>query len=111
MRLQRRVRTEWNVDPTTSKSMHHWERTLNETGTLVFQTAKGEVAKQFSECHRRTTVLQVASNDDQRGPSVKRNGTPDNNSWLRFCVVRNRESRIGTLPLASPEMFSMIVRT
>ncbi|GFV14263.1 hypothetical protein TNCV_1163861 [Trichonephila clavipes] len=72
---------------------------------------KGEVAKQFSECHRRTTVLQVASNDDQRGPSVKRNGTPDNNSWLRFCVVRNRESRIGTLPLASPEMFSMIVRT
>ncbi|GFW32354.1 uncharacterized protein TNCV_675131 [Trichonephila clavipes] len=38
--VQRRVRTEWNVDPPTSKFIHHWERTLKETGTLVSQTGK-----------------------------------------------------------------------
>ncbi|GFT73571.1 uncharacterized protein TNCV_4021711 [Trichonephila clavipes] len=36
-RAQRGVRTEWNVDPPTSKSIHQWERTLKETGTLVSQ--------------------------------------------------------------------------
>ncbi|GFV30434.1 uncharacterized protein TNCV_99091 [Trichonephila clavipes] len=36
----RRIPTEWNVDPPTSKSIHHWERTLKETGTLVSQTGK-----------------------------------------------------------------------
>ncbi|PRD31118.1 UNVERIFIED_CONTAM: hypothetical protein NCL1_24363 [Trichonephila clavipes] len=39
-RVQRRVRTEWNVDPPTSKSILQWERTLKETGTLVSQTCK-----------------------------------------------------------------------
>ncbi|GFV37331.1 uncharacterized protein TNCV_1376441 [Trichonephila clavipes] len=39
-RVQRRVRTEWNVDPPTSKSIHQWDRTLKETGTLVSQTGK-----------------------------------------------------------------------
>ncbi|GFY12478.1 putative DD41D transposase [Trichonephila clavipes] len=39
-RVQRRVRTEWNVDTPTSKSIHQWERTLKETGALVSQTGK-----------------------------------------------------------------------
>ncbi|GFX69326.1 uncharacterized protein TNCV_3565021 [Trichonephila clavipes] len=39
-RLHRRVRTEWNVHPPTSKSIHQWERPLKETGTLVSQTGK-----------------------------------------------------------------------
>ncbi|GFV41802.1 uncharacterized protein TNCV_3629531 [Trichonephila clavipes] len=34
------VRTEWNVDPPTSKSINQWERTLRETRTLVSQTGK-----------------------------------------------------------------------
>ncbi|GFU14547.1 hypothetical protein TNCV_3251671 [Trichonephila clavipes] len=37
MRAQRRVRTEWNVNPPTSKSIHQWDRILKETGTLVSQ--------------------------------------------------------------------------
>ncbi|GFV40161.1 hypothetical protein TNCV_3953581 [Trichonephila clavipes] len=45
------------------------------------------------------------------GPADKRNGTPDNYSWLRACVACNSESRIGTLPWASPDTSSMIVRT
>ncbi|GFX52493.1 DUF4817 domain-containing protein [Trichonephila clavipes] len=39
-RMQRRFRSEWNVDPPTSKSIHQWEITLKETGTLVPQTGK-----------------------------------------------------------------------
>ncbi|GFW21076.1 uncharacterized protein TNCV_2703161 [Trichonephila clavipes] len=31
--VQRRFRTQWNVDPSTSKSVHQWERILKETGT------------------------------------------------------------------------------
>ncbi|GFW85623.1 hypothetical protein TNCV_852741 [Trichonephila clavipes] len=54
---------------------------------------------------------KCASNDDQKGPTVKRNGTPDRNSWLRACVECNSESRIGTLPWASPDMSSITVRT
>ncbi|GFU11945.1 uncharacterized protein TNCV_1484101 [Trichonephila clavipes] len=38
-RVQPRVRTEWNVDPPTSNSIHQWERTLKETETLVSQTS------------------------------------------------------------------------
>ncbi|GFX07546.1 uncharacterized protein TNCV_5092571 [Trichonephila clavipes] len=38
-RVQRRVQTEWNVDPPTSKSIHQWERTLKETVTLVLKLA------------------------------------------------------------------------
>ncbi|PRD31944.1 UNVERIFIED_CONTAM: hypothetical protein NCL1_21959 [Trichonephila clavipes] len=38
--VQRRVRIEWDFDPPTSKSIHQWERTLKETGTLVSQTGK-----------------------------------------------------------------------
>ncbi|GFX06906.1 hypothetical protein TNCV_1202211 [Trichonephila clavipes] len=39
-RVQRCVRTEWNVDLPTSKSIHQWDRTLKETRTLVFQISK-----------------------------------------------------------------------
>ncbi|GFY15373.1 hypothetical protein TNCV_1571841 [Trichonephila clavipes] len=45
------------------------------------------------------------------GPAVKRNGVPDNNSWLRACVACNSESRIVTLPWVSPDTSSMVVRT
>ncbi|GFW40034.1 uncharacterized protein TNCV_5117171 [Trichonephila clavipes] len=38
--VQRCVRTEWNVDPTTSTSIHQWEIILKETGALVSQTDK-----------------------------------------------------------------------
>ncbi|GFV49008.1 uncharacterized protein TNCV_5064921 [Trichonephila clavipes] len=38
-RVQRRVRTERNVDPPSLKSIHQWEITFKETGTLVSQTA------------------------------------------------------------------------
>ncbi|GFS84712.1 hypothetical protein TNCV_4608171 [Trichonephila clavipes] len=38
--VQRRVRREWNVNSKTSKSIHQWERTLNEMGALVSQTGK-----------------------------------------------------------------------
>ncbi|GFW67435.1 hypothetical protein TNCV_3391061 [Trichonephila clavipes] len=37
---------------------------------------------------------KCASNDDQRSPAVKRNGTLDHNSWLWACVA----CRIGTQP-------------
>ncbi|GFT99575.1 hypothetical protein TNCV_114601 [Trichonephila clavipes] len=37
---QRRVRTEWNVEPPTSKSIHQWARSLKQMGTLVSQTGK-----------------------------------------------------------------------
>ncbi|GFT16789.1 hypothetical protein TNCV_1333951 [Trichonephila clavipes] len=65
----------------------------------------------LTECHRRTAVLQVTSNDSQRGRAVKRNGPLDHNSWLRECVAGNCESRIGTLSWASPDTSSVIVRT
>ncbi|GFX02579.1 uncharacterized protein TNCV_728331 [Trichonephila clavipes] len=39
-RVQRRARSEWNVDPPTSKCMYRWERTLKETRTLVSQTGE-----------------------------------------------------------------------
>ncbi|GFT62155.1 hypothetical protein TNCV_2062331 [Trichonephila clavipes] len=52
----------------------------------------------FSECRCR-----IAVSDDQRGPGVKRNGTPDDNSWLRACVASNSERRISTLCWASPD--------
>ncbi|GFW47789.1 uncharacterized protein TNCV_2829771 [Trichonephila clavipes] len=39
-RVQRHVRTEWNADPLTSKSIRQWERTLKDTGTLISQTGK-----------------------------------------------------------------------
>ncbi|GFX75013.1 uncharacterized protein TNCV_1845851 [Trichonephila clavipes] len=88
-------------------------KVINPTYLALYgqDTAKGTVANQFSECHRYTAVLQVVSNDDQRGPVVKRNGTLDHNSWLRVCVACNRKSRIGTLPWVSPDTSSMIVRT
>ncbi|GFU10806.1 uncharacterized protein TNCV_2388061 [Trichonephila clavipes] len=34
------VRRERKVHPPTSKSIHQWDRTLKETGTLVSQTGK-----------------------------------------------------------------------
>ncbi|GFV07017.1 hypothetical protein TNCV_2663961 [Trichonephila clavipes] len=40
---------------------------------------------------------------DKLGPGVKRNGTPDDNSWLRACVASNSERRISTLRWASPD--------
>ncbi|GFX24657.1 putative DD41D transposase [Trichonephila clavipes] len=45
------------------------------------------------------------------GTAVKRNGTPDNDSWLRACVACNSKSRIRTLPWAPPDTSLMIVRT
>ncbi|GFT67187.1 hypothetical protein TNCV_783391 [Trichonephila clavipes] len=47
-RIQRRVRTERNVETPRSKYIHQWERTLKETGTLVSQTGK-----YLSFCNRR----------------------------------------------------------
>ncbi|GFX97231.1 uncharacterized protein TNCV_557211 [Trichonephila clavipes] len=38
--VQRRVRTEWNVDYPISQSIHQWERTLKETGISVSKTGK-----------------------------------------------------------------------
>ncbi|GFW56407.1 hypothetical protein TNCV_2089141 [Trichonephila clavipes] len=52
-----------------------------------------------------------ASNDDQRDPAIKINGSPDHNIWLRACEACNSENRIGTLPWLSPDTSSMIVRT
>ncbi|GFX87710.1 hypothetical protein TNCV_4304191 [Trichonephila clavipes] len=69
------------------------------------------VAKQFSECRRSTTCCKCASNYDQRSPAIKRNGTSYHNSGLRACEACNSESRVGTLPWASPDTSSMIVRT
>ncbi|GFS59354.1 hypothetical protein TNCV_3725101 [Trichonephila clavipes] len=40
-------------------------------------TAKGMVEEQFSKFCRRTAVVYMCSNDSQRGPSVKRNGTQE----------------------------------
>ncbi|GFY24024.1 peptidyl-glycine alpha-amidating monooxygenase A [Trichonephila clavipes] len=53
---------------------------------------------------------KCASNDDQKGPTIERNGTPDHNTWLRACVACNSE-QIGTLLWGSPDTSSMIVRT
>ncbi|GFY34233.1 hypothetical protein TNCV_2505361 [Trichonephila clavipes] len=36
---------------------------------------------------------KCASNDDQRGPAVKRSGTPDHNSWLMVYVACNSEKQ------------------
>ncbi|GFU63563.1 hypothetical protein TNCV_4256041 [Trichonephila clavipes] len=54
---------------------------------------------------------KCASIDDQRGPAVKRNGTPDHNSWLRACLTCNSENRIGTVPWAPPDTSSIIAST
>ncbi|GFW86736.1 hypothetical protein TNCV_2808911 [Trichonephila clavipes] len=48
---------------------------------------------------------------DKLGPAVKKNGTPDYNSLLRAFVACNSKSRIDTLPWASPDTSSMIVKT
>ncbi|GFU03137.1 hypothetical protein TNCV_2720521 [Trichonephila clavipes] len=37
------------------------------------------------------------------GPGVKQNAFPDHNFWLRAFVECNSESRISTLPWASPD--------
>ncbi|GFY02821.1 hypothetical protein TNCV_3507011 [Trichonephila clavipes] len=87
-----------------------WDKLPQQLLDNVVQT-KGVVAKQFSECHRRTAVQQVAFNDVQRGPVVKRKDTLDHNSWFKASVACNSESRIGTLSLESPDTCSMIVRT
>ncbi|GFW46259.1 hypothetical protein TNCV_2813541 [Trichonephila clavipes] len=42
---------------------------------------------------------KCSSNDDQRGPAIKRNGTPDRNSCLRACVECNRD-RQGALGIS-----------
>ncbi|GFV86152.1 hypothetical protein TNCV_671491 [Trichonephila clavipes] len=48
---------------------------------------------------------------DKLDTAIKRNGTPDHNTWLKAGVMCNRgESRIGTLPYVSPDTFSMIFR-
>ncbi|GFW06548.1 hypothetical protein TNCV_2188811 [Trichonephila clavipes] len=60
---------------------------------------------------KESREFKCDSNDDQKGSAVKRNGTPDHNFWLRDSVACNSESRIGTLPWASPDTSSMIVRT
>ncbi|GFT11150.1 hypothetical protein TNCV_1084981 [Trichonephila clavipes] len=39
-RAHRRFRTEWNVDPPTSKSIHQRERTLKKMESWVSQTGK-----------------------------------------------------------------------
>ncbi|GFX04822.1 hypothetical protein TNCV_2248051 [Trichonephila clavipes] len=39
-RVQQRVRTEWNVDPPSSKYIHQWDITLKDMGTFVFETGK-----------------------------------------------------------------------
>ncbi|GFX93373.1 hypothetical protein TNCV_151791 [Trichonephila clavipes] len=54
---------------------------------------------------------KCASNDDQRGLAIERNGTSDHNFSLRDYVACNSESGIGMLPWASPDTSSMIIRT
>ncbi|GFX39260.1 hypothetical protein TNCV_3859841 [Trichonephila clavipes] len=68
-------------------------------------------AKQLSECHRHTTVLQVASNDDKMSPDVKRKDILDHRLWLRSCVTCDSENRIDMLHWASPDTSLMIIRT
>ncbi|GFW93265.1 hypothetical protein TNCV_2603831 [Trichonephila clavipes] len=65
----------------------------------------------FPKVRRITVLYNWASNEDQRGPVVKRNGTPDHNSWLRAYVAYNSENRIKTLTCTSRDTSSMIVRT
>ncbi|GFT37153.1 hypothetical protein TNCV_1126291 [Trichonephila clavipes] len=36
-RVQRRVLTEWNVDPPTSKSIHQWEKNFKGDGNFEFK--------------------------------------------------------------------------
>ncbi|GFX51919.1 hypothetical protein TNCV_3063361 [Trichonephila clavipes] len=50
-RVQQRVQTQWNVDPPTSKSIHQWDRTLKETGTLLSPQKNWQVSLSF--CNRR----------------------------------------------------------
>ncbi|GFY33624.1 hypothetical protein TNCV_4593361 [Trichonephila clavipes] len=52
-----------------------------------------------------------ASNDDQRGASIKRNDTKDHDSWMSVSEVCNSESRISSLSWASADTSSRIVRT
>ncbi|GFU44151.1 hypothetical protein TNCV_615381 [Trichonephila clavipes] len=47
-RVQRHVRTERNVIPPTSKSIHQWERALKETGTLAVILAPVEDGVEMS---------------------------------------------------------------
>ncbi|PRD31362.1 UNVERIFIED_CONTAM: hypothetical protein NCL1_23717 [Trichonephila clavipes] len=68
--MQQRVRTEWNVDPPTSKPIHQWERTLKETGTLVSQTGKYDFVIEDtvdrvrnSFCRSPDKSIKQASND------------------------------------------------
>jgi hypothetical protein len=39
-RVQRRARREWNVDPPTRKSIYEWDKTLQETGSLISHAGK-----------------------------------------------------------------------
>ncbi|GFU56915.1 hypothetical protein TNCV_2437921 [Trichonephila clavipes] len=52
-----------------------------------------------------------ASNDAQSDTAIKRNDTPDHNTWLMVGVMCNNESGIGTLFWASPDTSSMIFKT
>ncbi|GFX65083.1 uncharacterized protein TNCV_452211 [Trichonephila clavipes] len=70
--VQRRVRTEWNVEPPTSKSIHQWDRPLKETRTLVSQTGKHprvfvleDIGDRVSDsfCRSPDKYIILASND------------------------------------------------
>ncbi|GFX67001.1 hypothetical protein TNCV_4181261 [Trichonephila clavipes] len=44
-----RVGTEWNIDPSTSKSINQWERTLKETGTGISNCSNYETSRNASQ--------------------------------------------------------------
>ncbi|GFW51053.1 uncharacterized protein TNCV_3593351 [Trichonephila clavipes] len=73
----RRARIEWDVDPLTSKSIHQWERTLKETGTLVSET--GKYILKF--CDIEDTV-DHAQDSFCRSPD---NSTSQTNNVIPFC--------------------------
>ncbi|GFW62774.1 hypothetical protein TNCV_2625371 [Trichonephila clavipes] len=76
---------------------------------IVYQTCT--FGERSSGLAGQGSVFQApASNDDQKYPAVKRNGTPDHN-WLRVCVACNSESRISMLPSASSDTSSMIIHS
>ncbi|GFX96181.1 hypothetical protein TNCV_2290691 [Trichonephila clavipes] len=61
-RVQRRVRTEWNADPLTSKSIQmeiypQWERPLKERGTLVSGKLRRLKVKHFHPSFKLTQFL------------------------------------------------------
>lgn len=57
IRVQRRARNEYNINPPTSKSILLWDRTLQANGTLIPKT--GKHAKKQVRVYKKLTMCEI----------------------------------------------------